>query len=403
MDNTQNLTNFTNEESKKIEDPSLTKSLLKNNEESNLVDGDNKNEDKGDDFKTLIAQREYIQLPKVGDIVKGKVISAIKNEIKLDIDGIIIGVVRGREIFQESDEYTDLKVGDEIEATVLELENENGELELSFRHAGHQKAWDNLRNLKQSQTPVKIKITEANKGGLIGKLGHTSGFLPVSQLSPENYPRVPGGDKGKILEKLRQFINKELTVKVMDIDEKEEKLIFSEKAARLEIQKEATSNLKVGEKIDGHVTAVTDFGVFVEFGDHLEGLVHISEIAWQRINDPRDFVKVGDKVEAEIISIDGSKIFLSLKKLKENPWLKVGEKYKVGDVVKGTVLKVNPYGLFVRLDDDIHGLAHISELKNEITVDPKEVAKSGDELEFKIVSLEPENYRLGLSLRQVKL
>lgn len=349
-------------------------------------------------FAKLLQEQE-IQIPSLGDTIKGVVLSVSKAEVKLDLNGSLSGVVRGRELFNESDEYGNLKVGDEIEATVIELENENGEVELSFKYAGQLKAWGNIMSAKENGDIKVVKTTDANKGGLMVKLGSIKGFLPVSQLIPEHYPRVEGGDKNKILEILKSYIGKEFTVKVMDADEKDEKLIVSEKMAWEENQKEVMSQYKVGQKVKGSVTAVTDFGVFVEFDEKMEGLIHISELAWQRIDDPRDLVKVGDTVEAEIINIDGTKIFLSMKKLKEDPWANVNERFKIGDKVKGKVLKVNPFGLFVELDNDIHGLAHVSELSDKPVENVNSIAKAGDEIEFRIVSIEPKEHRLGLSLK----
>ncbi|MCX6742636.1 MAG: S1 RNA-binding domain-containing protein [Candidatus Parcubacteria bacterium] len=362
-----------------------------------------KQENNNSEFAKLIGDDSpYLKFPKIGEVIKGKVISASKAEVKLDFDGIKTGVIRGRELYNESEEYGHLKIGDSVEATILELENENGEMELSFRYAGQQKAWDSLRDLMKKAEVLNVKITDANKGGLMTKIGHIIGFLPVSQLIPEHYPRVEGGDKNKILEFLRKYINQTLQVKIIDVDEKEDKLIVSEKAAWEESQEKVVSKYKAGDQIKWKITAVTDFGVFVEFDKKMEGLVHISELAWQRIDDPRDFIKVGDNVEAEIINIEGTKIFLSMKKLKEDPWVHVYDKYKVNDLVEGKVLKANPFGLFVELDPDIHGLAHISELSDKPITDLSEIAKSGDTLKFRIISIEPKDHRLGLSLKEGK-
>lgn len=354
------------------------------------------------EFKKLLDEGDFVKLPKVGDLIKGKIISITNSEAHIDIDGLTTGIVRGREFLDEADQYKNLKTGDEVEATVLELENENGEMELSFRFAGHQKAWEELQKYLESGEIVKAKITDANKGGLMVKVGQVAGFLPVSQLSTEHYPRVPGGDKNKILERLKTYIGQNFDVKVITANENEDKLIVSEKSVWEEQQKDVIAKFKVGDVVDTKITAVTDFGVFVEFGDKLEGLVHISELAWQRIDDPRDHFKVGDKLKAEIISVDGSKIFLSFRKLKKDPWQEVEKKYKVGQIVKGKVLKTNPFGIFVELDSDIHGLAHISELADRPITNPGEIAKPGDVLDFKILSIEPVNHRLGLSLKAVK-
>lgn len=359
--------------------------------------------DQSSQLKKLLAEGDFIKIPKIGEMVKGTIIDISRSEIRLDIDGLTTGIVRGREFYDESNEYANLKVGDVVEATVIELENENGEMELSFRYAGHQKAWETLNDIKSKEEIVKATIVDANKGGLMVKVGKIPGFLPVSQLMPEHYPRVPGGDKNRILERLKSYIGQEFDVKLIDVTEGEEKLIVSEKAGWEEKQKDVIASYKVGDVVEGKVTAVTDFGVFIEFGqDKLEGLVHISELAWQRIDNPTDFVKVGDKIKAEIINVEGSKIFLSMKKLVEDPWKNVGDKYQVGQVVKGTVLKVNPFGLFVELDPDIHGLAHVSELSSKPITDPNEIAKSGDVVEFKILSIEPSHHRLGLSIKALK-
>lgn len=352
-----------------------------------------------EDFAELL-KKDDTQIPQVGDIVVGAVLSASKAEVRLDIGGITIGVVRGRELYHEADEYADLKPGDEIEATVVEEENENGELELSFRRAGEEKAWSTLFDAYENKKIIKVKITDANKGGLLASYRQISGFLPVSQLAPENYPRVSGGDKSKILSKLKSYIGSEFEVKVMNLDRKEEKVIVSEKDAWQEKQKDIITKHKIGDVVEGEITAITDFGVFVSFGENLEGLIHISELAWQRIDDPADLFKTGDKIKAEIISIDGSKIFLSAKKLLGDPWKDVAEKYKEGQVVSGTILKVNPFGLFVELDRDIHGLAHITQLGLTPGQKISDGFKPGEKQKFTIVSIEPKEHRLGLMIKK---
>lgn len=350
------------------------------------------------EFKDLLDQYSAA-LPKVGDIITGTILSVSKGEVQIDINGLATGVVRGAELIDESGEYSNLSLGDEVTATVLELENERGLLELSFRSAGHKKAWDNLRQLMQAGEIVIVKATDANKGGLMVSFGNVNGFMPVSQLCPEHYPRIQGGDKNKILEKLKSYTGETFEVKVIDASEQEDKLIVSEKAAWEVRQKDVISSFKVGDTIEGIVTVITDFGAFVEFGQGLEGLVHISEIAWQRIDDPKEFLRSGQKIQAQIIKIEGSKIFLSMKNLIPDPWKHVKERYEVGQIVKGKVLKVNPFGLFVELDPEIHGLAHVSELSTKASADPATIATPGEVREFRIVSVEPEEHRLGLSIK----
>jgi len=350
----------------------------------------------------LMEEIKNQKFPKVGELIKGTVINVSKNEVLLDINGLTTGLVRGKELEDESGEHTELKVGDEAYATVLESENERGILELSFRQAGHQKAWENLEELKQKGNIIKTKIFDANKGGLMCKVGGVMGFMPVSQLTTEHYPRVEGGDKNKILEILKSYINQDFDAKIIDVDEKENKLIVSERAAWEEQQKETIGKYQIGQVVKGKITGVVDFGAFIEFDDNMEGLVHISEIAWQRIDNPRDYIKVGEEVQAKIIEIDGSKISLSIKSLHEDPWKEVVKKYTIGQTVSGKVLKTSDFGAFVELDKDIHGLAHISELADFPIKNAGEVLKIGETYDFKIVSIEPDEHRLGLSLKALK-
>ena len=348
----------------------------------------------------LLKDKDALKIPKLGDLVEGVIISISKNEVYLDLDGITTGIIRGKEIYDESHDGSILKIDDKARATVIDLDNENGYLELSFREAGHKKAWDGLEELLKEATIVNVKVIDANKGGLMIKVGNILGFLPVSQLTIEHYPRIEGGDKEKILTHLKSFIGQNLRTKVIDVNEKEEKLIVSEKGAWDDKQRKNISQHNIGDKIEGKVTGVVKFGAFVEFGEGLEGLVHISELAWQRIDDPNDIIKVGDKVKAEIIEIDDTKISLSIKKLQKDPWANVEKKYKKGQIIKGKVIKVNPFGAFIELDKDIHGLVHISELSNKKVNNPENILNIGKEYKFTILNIEAKNHRLGLSYRR---
>lgn len=354
------------------------------------------------EFAALLDSPNQPTLPKVGDIIEGTIIALSKSEVHVDIDGIMTGVVRGKELIDESGETASLKVGDKARATVLELENENGQMELSFRLAGHEKAWGELDTMLASKEPIAVTIIAANKGGLMVKVGRVDGFLPVSQLTPEHYPRVDGGDKSRILELLNKFIGTQLTVKLLDIDEAAGKLIVSEKAAWEEQRSEALRAYQAGQIIEGKVTGVVDFGIFIGFGDGLEGLVHISELAWQRIDNPKGVFTVGQPIKAMIIGIDGAKISLSLKRLEDDPWQQATEKYHVGDVVKGKVARLNTFGAFVELDDIVHGLCHISELSHKRVKDAGEIVRPGDTKEFKIISFDPAQHRMGLSLKALQ-
>lgn len=353
----------------------------------------------GSAMEQLMSSTEGAAVPHVGDLVEGLIAAVGKREVRVDIPGFTTGVVRGRELIDESGEYSSLKVGDKVTVTVLDQENENGEMELSFRQAGHQKAWGVLDDLKRQRNIVNVKVVEANKGGLMVKLGQVVGFLPVSQLIVEHYPRVEGGDRNRILELLKQYIGQTFEVKVITVDDAEGKLVVSERAAWEEKQKDKLDQYHVSDTVEGKVSGVVDFGCFVEFGQGLEGLVHISELAWQRIDDPREVVKVGQQVKAKIINIDGSKISLSFRRLIDDPWKKVADKYKVGDKVTGKVIKTNPFGVFVELDSEIHALCHVSELSEQPVQDPLTIVKIGEMREFKVISMEPKEHRLGLSIK----
>lgn len=350
------------------------------------------------EFSKLLAKTNKT-LPKVGDLVEGKVISISNSEVLINVNGLTVGIVRGYELQDESSETDGVKVGDTVSATVIELDNEKNQVELSFRATGHKKAWSKLEDFVKEKAIVDAVVTDANKGGLMVKVGGVMGFLPVSQLSAEHYPRVEGGSKTKILEKLQELMGKTLKVQVLDATEGEEKLIVSEKETVKEEQEKIVAKYKVGDVINGKISGVVTFGAFVEFDDGLEGLIHISEIAWKRIDNPNEYLKVGDPVSAKIIDINNSKISLSIKQLDNDPWKSVEEKYKIGQKVKGTILKTNPFGAFVRLDEQIHGLAHISELSKGMIRDINEVVEIGKDYEFKVVSIDAKNHRLGLSIK----
>ncbi|HEV8600983.1 MAG TPA: S1 RNA-binding domain-containing protein [Patescibacteria group bacterium] len=350
----------------------------------------------------LAAEEVEIKVPKVGDVLEGKVLSVGKNEVFIDIDGIGLGVVRGRELFDESVRLSTLKIGDKVIASVVEPENKEGNIELSFRQAGQERVWQTLMDRMKSREVIKTKILEANKGGLMVEVNGVLGFLPVSQLSSEHYPRVEEGDKNKILEILKSYVGQPFDVQIITADAEDEKLIVSEKAVGEDELKKKIGQLKLNEVVEGEVSGIVDFGIFLKFGEGLEGLVHISELAWSRIDHPKDLFKVSQKVQAQIISIERDRISLSIKRLQPDPWLESIKKYQVGQTVRGKVIRIMSFGAFVELDPEIYGLVHSVELSNNEVKDPSEVVSVGQELEFKIISIEPAEHRLGLSLRTIE-
>lgn len=355
---------------------------------------------KAETMSDLLESGVEIKVLKAGDMVEGTLISVGKSEVYVDLEGYGIGVVRGRELYDDEATLNSLKPGDQIFVSVVEPENKEGIVELSLRQAGQERVWQTLKTKMESKEVVRTKILEANKGGLMVEVNNVIGFLPVSQLSLEHYPRVEDGDKNKILSVLHSYVGQMFDVQIITADSAEEKLIVSEKAVFEKEVENKLGQLKIGQVVEGTVTGVVDFGAFVKFGE-LEGLVHISELAWQRIENPKDIVKVGQKVTAKIISIDKGRVSLSVKQLQQDPWLEAVKKYQIGQVVKGKVTKIMPFGVFVELDKDIQGLAHIMELSHETVKNPEEFLKPGEEKEFKIISIEPAEHRLGLSLKQL--
>lgn len=353
---------------------------------------------KAQTMSELIDSGVDIKVLKPGDMVEGSMISVGKNEVYVDLEGYGVGVVRGRELYDDEATLSSLKPGDKIFVSVVEPENKEGIVELSLRQAGQERVWQTLRSKMESKEVVRTKILEANKGGLMVEINNVTGFLPVSQLSLEHYPRVEDGDKTKILSVLQSYVGQPFDVQIITADSEEEKLIVSEKAVFEKEMEQKLSQLKIGVVVEGTITGVVDFGAFVKFGE-LEGLVHISELAWQRIENPRDLFKVGQKVQAKVISIDKGRVSLSIKQLQTDPWLEAVKKYQIGQSVEGVVTKIMPFGVFVELDKDIQGLCHIMELSHEAIKNAEDVLKPGEKKAFKIISIEPAEHRLGLSLK----
>ncbi len=334
---------------------------------------------------------------KVGETVEGEVIKIERGKIWVDLNGFATGIVRGPELEDELGRNKKLKIGDKIKAKVIELENEIGVVELSLKEASHLEIWEKLKKIKESGEIIKVKVVEANRGGLIVSYGKLLGFIPSSQLASDHYPQVEDGNKEKILSILKKLIGQILEVKIINVDEGQKKIIFSEKEVESEKRKSLFKKYKVGDIVEGKVIGISPFGVFVELADNLKGFVHISEISWQKVENIKEFVKIGEKRKVKILSIDNSKISLSIKRLTKDPWQDIEKKYKVGEKVKGRVSKITPYGIFVEVDKEIQGLAHISEIPENFLKEEK--IKVGEIMEFKIISLEPEDHRLGLSLK----
>jgi len=332
---------------------------------------------------------------KEGAIVEVIILAKSKNRILVDVSGICYGIVLEKEF---SVDVNDLKSGDKVVAYVLTAENDDGYAVLSLRRADKERFNQKISENFQEEKNVRVRIKQANKGGLIAEYGGIEGFLPVSQLSNEHYPKV-GDNKSKILEKLNEFVGKALEVKIINYDKTQNKLIFSEKAALTSEIQNVLESYKKGQVVDGVVSGVVDFGLFIDLGK-IEGLVHISEISWDRIDNLKSLYKIGDKVRVEIIAVDDSKVSLSIKRLLPDPWLDKIKELKKGKMVEGEVEKVTPFGVFVVLPNKISGLVHISELSEKLRDGKKmeDVLAIGKKYKFKIISIEAASHKINLSI-----
>lgn len=347
-----------------------------------------------------LLERVYQVTPKVGDVVVGTVIAKEPRRLFVALGAIGTGVIYGTEYIRSRDKIKELNVNDTVNVKIVSFEHDEGFIEASLKEADRDETWNRVRELKQERTILSLPVIDANRGGLIMELRAIRGFLPVSQLTLEHYPRVDGGEKEKILERLKQFVGQELKVRILDMSPKDEKLIFSEREAEEDALKALIEKYGVGDVVMGEVTAVVNFGAFLKFGTPaLEGLIHISEFAYKLIDDPRKYLSVGDSVETKIISIENNRISLSLKALKENPWDRVLERYERDAAYPGKVLKITPFGALVELDPEIHGVAHISQFGHDLT-SLKQALEPGKTYQFKVVSIEPKEKRVSLSLTE---
>jgi small subunit ribosomal protein S1 len=328
-----------------------------------------------------------------GDTVAGKVISVKKHEILVDLGAQGVGLVPRR----EASFVRNLNEGDDVTASVIEAEMDDGYVLLSLRKAVKDKGWDEIQAKLDGGETVEVTPFDANRGGLLVEYEGIRGFLPVSQLSAEHYPRVGSSDKDEILQRLNSLVGKSIRVRILDAIKKDNKLIFSEKEAIKDGLAQRFAELQVGDTVKGVVTGVVDFGVFVNV-DGIEGLIHISEISWERVNNPSDYVKIGDQIEAKIIAIDKERLSLSMKQLVEDPWLSEVEGLKKGSKVEGTVTRITPFGAFVQISPAVEALVHVSELGEGSDVDPEKVFTLNERKSFKVLDIDKEGRKISLSI-----
>jgi len=339
--------------------------------------------------------------PEVGQIVEGTVSAIGRARVYIDLHPFGAGLIFGREYMNARDILRKVGVGDTIAAKVVDAGNEDGYIELSLKEARQALIWADADAAVKNGSILSLEVKEANKGGLILDWQGIQGFLPASQLSSENYPRVDNGDKDKILSALNDLVGKHLNVVMITADQKEGKLIFSEKSPQeKEAKEEKVNKYEVGDVLAGEVTGAVDFGVFVKIEDGLEGLVHISELDWGLVEDTRNMFKVGQKVQVKVIEVKDDKISLSIKQLRENPWEAAAKKYTKDDTVNGVVIKYNKHGALASIEEGVAGLVHISEFESE--EDLKNTLPLGGVEKFKITLFDPKEQRMTLAFKDVQ-
>lgn len=350
-------------------------------------------------FAQLIKTRpDFVPLLKKGEVVEVAVMEKTPRAVYFEVSRIGTGIVYGRELLNARNVLKNLSVGDRIHAKIVEVQNEEGFIELSLTEADKQKSWQIVKEIEEKGEAIPVKILGANSGGLVADLHELKAFIPVSQLSPEHYPHVSDQSRDKILEALQKFVGTDLTVKIIGLNPRTNKLILSEREVVRQNVKELVERYTVGDTVAGIISGLANFGAFIRFADNpeVEGLIHISELDHRLIDLPKEVVSVGDLVTAKIIEIKDHRISLSLKALKPDPWKGVAEIFKPGAIVRGTVHKFNPFGAFIRLNDEITGLIHVSEfggldaMRSEISV--------GGSYDFLIDTVRPEEKRVVLKL-----
>lgn len=333
--------------------------------------------------------------PALGDIVEGPVIAIDRSQVFIDLFPHGTGIIYGREFINARDILRKVNIGDRIAAKVVERENEHGHIELSLKEARQALIWGEAEDAIRHGTVFELPVKDANKGGLILEWQGIQGFLPASQLKAEHYPRVADGDKDRILTELQQLVGEKISVSIITADAKEGKLIFSEKELAAKDKEEIIEKYQVGDEVDGEVTGTVDFGIFVKLEEGLEGLVHISEIDWGLVEDPRALYSEGDKVRVRIIEVKDGKVSLSIKALHENPWKSAAERYTTGDVVDAVVIKYNKHGALASIEEGVAGLVHVSEFGSVEAL--REALELGKSYQFKITLFEPDEQRMTLS------
>ncbi len=332
--------------------------------------------------------------PEIDDVVEGPVVAIGRARVFVDLAPFGTGIIYGREYLSARDALKNVNIGDIVTAKVVGWDNDEGYIELSLREARQALIWGEAEAAMQKKATFTLPVTDANKGGLIIAWNGIQGFLPASQLGPVHYPRVPDGDKDKIFVELKKLIGTPLELQIITASPKEQKLIFSEKGAGTSERSNLVEKYHVGDVMDGVVTGATDFGVFVKIEDGLEGLVHISEMDWALVENPKTRYKVGDHLKVKVIEIKDDKISLSIKALMDDPWKAAAAKYKKDQRVEAVVIKYNKHGALASIEEGVAGLVHISEFASE--ADLRQKLELGKVYPFTISFFEPKDRRMTL-------
>ena len=356
-------------------------------------------------MESLLAnERLNVDMPQAGEIRKGMIASIAPSQILVSIGAKSEGVVSGRELEQlTSEEREALQVGQEVPVYIINPEDENGNVVLSLRRAQEQISWENVEKMLDEDRVYDSKIVGFNKGGLIVMVGGLRGFVPSSQISAMRRSQSTGETPEQRWQKM---VGQPITVRIIEVDRERRRLILSERAASTEsrqsIKERVIDELEVGKVYAGRVTSLSDFGAFVNING-ADGLVHLSELSWDRVQHPREVLEVGQEVKVKVINIDREKkrIGLSMRALADDPWKSRVEKFTVGQLVEGVITRLTKFGAFARLEGDIEGLIHISEMADHRIEHPKEVLKEGEVRTLRIVRIDTEQHRIGLSLRKV--
>ena len=371
-------------------------------EETKVVDSeDNDTDEQGLPAEALAKAGPMAELmasagtpPVIDDVVEGPVVAIGRARVFIDLAPYGTGIIYGREYLSAREALKNVNIGDTVTAKVVGMDNAEGYIELSLREARQAVIWNEAEQAMQKKTVFELAVVDANKGGLIINWNGLAGFLPASQLAPAHYPRVPDGDKEKIFVELKKMVGTKVEVMVITASPKEQKLIFSEKGAGVTERASLVEKYHVGDTLEGIVTGATEFGVFVKLEEGLEGLVHISEMDWALVENPKTRFKVGEAVKVKVIEIKDDKVSLSIKALLDDPWKAAGAKYKKDQRVEAVVIKYNKHGALASIEEGVAGLVHISEFASEDDLRAK--LELGKVYPFTITFFEPKDRRMTL-------